>query len=56
MKLGIHLQETSQIINYENVLNTYTKGPFYCIMFEKDGDRKVHKYPLLSIFRIEEEY
>jgi hypothetical protein len=28
----------------------------YCIMFIKDGKRMTHKYPLVSIFRVVEDY
>lgn len=41
---------------YENAINAYTKGPLFCVLFEKDGQRVVHKYPLASIFRVIEDY
>ena len=56
MKIEIQRNETSQPIIYENVLNAYTKGPMYCVLFEKDGKRVTHKYPQCSIFRIIEDY
>jgi hypothetical protein len=56
MKVEIQLLETSQPIVYKNVLNTYTKGIMYCVLVEKDGKRKVHKYPAQSIFRVIESY
>ena len=55
MKIEVHRNESSYVLTYENVVNAYTKGPMYCILFEKDGRRIVHKYPLCSIFRIEED-
>lgn len=57
MRIELQRNETSQPIYYEHVLNTYTKGPLYCILFDdKNGTSIVHKYPLCSIFRIVEEY
>ena len=56
MKIEIQRNETSQPIVYDNVENAYTKGPMYCIMFIKDGKRMTHKYPLVSIFRVVEDY
>lgn len=55
MKVAIQRNETSQPIVY-NVLNAYTKGPMYCVMFEKDGKRVTHKYPLCTLFRVVEDY
>lgn len=37
-------------------MDAYTKGPMYCVLFEKDGKRMTHKYPLCSLFRVIEEY
>lgn len=56
MKVEIQRNETSSPIVYEEALNAYTKGPMYCILFIKDGQRVTHKYPLCSIFRIIEGY
>lgn len=56
MKIEIQRNETSQPIVYETALNAYTKGPMYCVLFEKDGKRVTHKYPVCSIFRIIEDY
>lgn len=56
MKIEIQRNETSQPIIYEDVLNSYTKGPVYCVMFLLKGKRVTHKYPLCSIFRIIEDY
>jgi hypothetical protein len=56
MKIEIQRNETSQPIVYDTVENTYTKGPMYCVMFIKDGKRMTHKYPLISLFRVIEDY
>ena len=56
MKVIVHRNETSQPIKYE-AENAYTKGNMYCVLLkDEDGDRKVHKYPLESIFRVVEGY
>jgi hypothetical protein len=52
MKVKIELMETSQGIELEEVTNTYTKGPFFCIY--KDGI--VSKVPVDHIFRVTETY
>lgn len=56
MKIEIQRNESSQPLVYENVLNAYTKGPMYCILFEKDGKRITHKFPVCSLFRVIEDY
>ena len=58
MKLTIEIQrnESSLPLKYENVINAYTKGGLYCILFEKNGERVTHKFPLSSIFRVIENY
>ena len=56
MKIEIQRNETSQPIVYDNAANAYTKGPMYCILFEKNGNRFTHKYPLCSLFRVIEYY
>lgn len=56
-KIEIQRNETSYPIVYENVINAYTKGPMYCLMFEdKKGNRVTHKYPLVTLFRVNEDY
>lgn len=47
----VWLKETSQPIIIHAV-NAYQKGGFYCVY---DGTI-VHKFPLISIFRVQEEY
>jgi hypothetical protein len=56
MKVEIQRNETSQPIVYDTVENAYTKGPMYCVMFIKDEKRVTHKYPLVSLFRVIEDY
>ena len=55
MKIEIQRNETSQPIVYD-AMNAYTKGPMYCVLFEKEGQRITHKFPLCSLFRVIEEY
>ena len=45
-----------QVNLYDNVENTYTKGPMYCVMFTIEEERVTHKYPLVSLFRVTEDY
>ncbi len=56
MKVEVHRNECSKPIVYENVISAYTKGDLYCVLIEVDGVKKVHKYPLISIFRVVEDY
>ena len=56
MMIEIHRNETSQALVYENVINCYTKGPLYCVLIEKEGERVTHKFPLVSLFRVIETY
>jgi len=56
MRIEIQRNETSEPIVYESAINAYTKGPMYCVLFEKDGVRKTHKFPLISLFRVIEDY
>lgn len=59
--VAVHLQGTSQKITYgpadgHKVLNTYTKGGFFCVLFLKGETGTVHKYPMESVWRVEETY
>ena len=56
MNIKIQRNESSFPIEYKDVINAYTKGNMYCILFEKDGKRVTHKYPLCSLFRVIEDY
>lgn len=54
MTIKIHLLSQSNPIIYVNgVINAYTKDGLYCIYMDNN---EVHKYPLVSIFRITENY
>ena len=56
MRIEIQRNETSEPITYD-ALNAYTKGPMYCVLFVNSaGDRVTHKYPLVSLFRVIEDY
>ena len=55
-KTEIHLLTSSMSIIYENALNCFVKDQMYCVLFEKDGKRIVHKYPFTNIFRVLEDY
>jgi len=52
MKVVLWLKGTSYPIVYENVSQTYVKAGFYCLLRKE----KVLKYPIMDIFRVEEEY
>jgi len=61
LKVEVHRNETSQPIIYgqengHSNVNSYTKGPMQCVLFESNGETKVHKYPLESLFRVVESY
>ncbi len=57
MKIEIQRNETSQPIVYGDPINSYTKGPMYCVLFvDSEGKRVTHKYPVNSIFRVIESY
>jgi hypothetical protein len=51
-KVEVYLYQTSTAIVFENVENTYQKGDLFCIY----ASGKVHKFPLIHIFRIIEDY
>ena len=46
MKVLIHLKETSQPIIYNDVINAYQKGDFYCVMYMKGNKRIEDKFSL----------
>lgn len=58
MKVEIQRIESSLPIVYEDVVNAYTKGDLYCVMFigKETGKRMTHKYPICTIFRVIEDY
>lgn len=53
MKIEIHLLSQAKPKVYENAVNAYTKDGMYCVYLE---DRKVHKFPMVNIFRVVEDY
>lgn len=56
MKVKVYMLGTAQPIVFEKAINCYSKGGMYCILTEDDDKRKVHKYPLINIFKTEEDY
>lgn len=56
MRIEVQRNETSQALIYDNVINAYTKGNMYCVLFVNNGVKEIHKFPLSSIFRIVEPY
>lgn len=56
IKVEVQLKETNQPIVYEEAINAYTKGPLYCVVFEKGGKRITHKFPVMHLFRVVEDY
>lgn len=53
MNVKVHLLSQSKPISYTDVKNAYIKNGMYCILTEIGG--KVHKYPMVNIFRVEED-
>lgn len=53
MTVQIFLKETSQRIKFEEAQNSYTKGPFFCVLTK---DNFVYKYPVANIFNVKETY
>lgn len=53
INVSVHLKEQSQPILYENVINSYEKGSFFCVYTKDDT---VFKHPIDSIWRIKEDY
>lgn len=53
MKIEVHLLSQSKPVTASGVKNAYTKDGMYCLYLEEGT---VHKYPLVNIFRVKEEY
>lgn len=53
IKVCIQLRESSQPIEYLNVLNTYQKGDMFVIYTTEE---KSYKHPMSTIWRVVEEY
>ncbi len=57
MKIEIQRNESSLPLVYDNIINAYTKGQMYCVLFiNSKSERVTHKFPLCSIFRVIEDY
>ena len=52
MRVEVHYQDASTPLVYNDVRNTYIKGPFFVVYV---GDR-VWKHPVANIWRITEDY
>jgi hypothetical protein len=52
-QVKIWFMESSEPIAFARVLNTYTKGPLFCVYCDNNI---VYKYPVDHIFSIKEEY
>jgi hypothetical protein len=52
MDVKIDFMETSTPLEFPEALNTYTKGPMFCVY----ADGRVHKFPVAHIFRVVETY
>ena len=53
IEVTVHLKDQSQPIVYQDVVNTYEKGSFYCVYLKSE---KVYKHPITDIWRIVEGY
>jgi hypothetical protein len=53
MRVRVEKMETSQALEYDEVKNTYTKGPFYCVYL---ANGQVEKHPVSEIFRVIEDF
>lgn len=51
-KVEVWLDETSEPLVHE-AKSTYTKGLLFCVYCI---DEKVHKYPIMRLFRVIEDY
>lgn len=53
INVSVHLKDQSQPIDYEDVQNVYEKGSLLCVL---STDGRVHKYPLINVWRVTEDY
>ena len=53
MECTIWLKESSEPIEYKNIVNTYTKGDLFCVYI---ANEKIHKFPIDTISKIIEDY
>lgn len=56
MRVQVHTAASNDPITYLNALFAYQKLDMYCVGFMEDGERKVHKYPMSTLFRTVEDY
>lgn len=52
MIVSVHLYSQSSPVKYDDVINTYQKGSFFCVRLSDDI---VHKFPLKHVFRVIED-
>lgn len=55
MKTLVHLYTQSMPMEFENVMNSYTKDGLFCVMQQSADRRTVHKFPLQHIYKIVQE-
>jgi hypothetical protein len=53
LRVTVHLYSQSQPIEYADVKNAYTKDGMYCLYLTTGV---VHKFPMVGIFRVTEDY
>lgn len=53
MHVSVHLENQSQPIEFEDVVNTYQKGDMFCLYL---SNGTVQKFPIMKIFRVVEDY
>lgn len=53
LRISVHLLSQSQAIEYDGCKNSYTKDGLFCVY---TSENIVHKYPMVNIFRIIENY
>lgn len=53
MRVEVHYKDASRPLVYEDVANTYVKGPFYCVYL---ASGVVKKHPVANIWRVTEDY
>ena len=53
IKVIIQLIGSSQPLEYDTAINTYTKDTMFCVYLDND---QIHKFPVHKIFRVIEDY
>lgn len=55
MKVEVWFQRSNQPIKFDNVQATYQKGDMFCVGHkDSEGNAHVSKYPIGSLFKVEE--